>query len=77
MGLEYFTPGEIQNVDDLCYDCDDCYMYGGDHSKRSLWRPNCPEYIEAQKHVDAVRRYADKKAAVARSKFILIGGTKR
>lgn len=72
---KYFTPGEVKAVEDLCYDCDDCYLYGGDHSKRAKWRPDCPGYMEAQKYTDAARKYADKRAAVARSKFVVLKGS--
>lgn len=71
---KYFTPGEVQDVNDICFFCDECYLYDGDHSKRSRWRPDCPGYIEARKYTVAARKYADNRAAVARSKFVVLKG---
>ena len=34
----YFTPGEIKDVEDVCYCCDECKWFDGDYAKRSQWR---------------------------------------
>lgn len=37
----YITLGEIKNVEDICYCCDECRHYDGDCTKRSRWRQKC------------------------------------
>ena len=35
----YFTPGEVKNVEDICFCCDECKWFDGDWlGKRSQWR---------------------------------------
>ncbi|WP_455581186.1 hypothetical protein [Dysosmobacter sp.] len=65
----YFTPGEIQDVEQICYTCDECRWWDGDHRKRSQWRDTCPGYMEPIK-------YADMRARAARSKFTVLPGGK-
>ena len=66
----YFTPGEIQDVEEVCYACDECRHYDGDHQKRSQWRPECgkhrfpAKYIEEQRK--AVEREAQRRRAAGR-----------
>ena len=31
----YFTPGEVQDVEEICYVCDECKHYDGAFRKRS------------------------------------------
>lgn len=45
----FITIGE---VDEVCFTCDDCKHWGGDYSKRSMWRQDCPNYLEPQKFAD-------------------------
>lgn len=74
----YFTPGEVQDVADICYCCDECKHYDGDHNKRSQWRPECEKrklpckYIEMQRIMAAKR--AEKDAEARRRCFTVIKG---
>ena len=34
----YLTPGEVENVEDICYFCDECRGFDGDYRKRSNYR---------------------------------------
>jgi hypothetical protein len=67
LGLAYFTPGEIQNVEDICYTCDECTHWSGDWRRRSQWREECPGYVEPKKLTEA-------HALCARQKFTVIDG---
>lgn len=77
----YFTPGELQNVDDICYCCDECKHYDGDYTKKSQWRPECEKrklprkYIEVQERAEACRkRREDRRAEAVRATFTVIKG---
>lgn len=77
----YFTPVEVQNVEDICFCCDECKHYDGDYTKRSQWRPDClkrklPEkYIEVQRRAEECRRKReDQRAEIARASFLVITG---
>lgn len=37
----YLTPGEVGNVEDICYFCDECRGFDGDYRKRSNYRTEC------------------------------------
>lgn len=62
--LEYGTllQGEVQDVDEVCFTCDECRHWGGDHNKRSQWRKECPKHKYPQKYIEA-KAEADKKGA--------------
>lgn len=77
----YFTPGELQNVEDICYCCDECRRYDGDYTKKSQWRPECEKrklprkYIEVQERAEARRkRREDRRAEAVRATFTVIKG---
>ena len=77
----YFTPGELQNVEDICYCCDECKHYDGDYTKKSQWRPECEKrklprkYIEVQERAEACRkRREDRRAEAVRATFTVIKG---
>lgn len=77
----YMTPGEIQDIEDICYCCDECKHYDGDFSKRSQWRQDCPKrklpekYIEVQRRAEECRRKREEQRALyARSHFRVIAG---
>lgn len=67
LDLQCFTPGEIQDVEDICYCCDECRNYDGDTRKRSLWRPEC----EKRK---IPRKYEEQMANARRRRFVVIKG---
>lgn len=46
----YFTPGEIKDVEDVCYCCDECKWFDGDYTKRSQWRKSCEKFRLPAKH---------------------------
>lgn len=76
----YFTPGEIQDVEDVCYCCDECRHYDGDRNKRSQRREECGKrklprrYIE--EHQRRAKERAERAAETRRKNFVVIrGGT--
>jgi hypothetical protein len=62
---EYVTIGE---VDDCCFNCDECREFDGDHRKRWRFRQECEEFIEAQKYTEA------RAAAMRRNLQVIKGG---
>lgn len=57
----YLTPGEVGNVEDICYFCDECRGFDGDYRKRSNYRTECsrqrfPKKYLAQEELIAQRR---------------------
>ncbi len=66
----YFTPGEIEDISEVCYTCDECKYFDGDyHRKRSMWREKCEGYREPIKYIEA-------RAAVRRRCLQVIQGGK-
>ena len=76
----WFTPGEVGDVERVCYICDDCWWYDGAAGKSRRTRLDCPGYQAAQKYVESKRcaedRRAEKEARAARSRFTVIRGGK-
>lgn len=72
--LQYFTPGE---VDACCFNCDDCIDSGGrgrgSYPYTGRWKGECPDFLEAQKHVEMRAKREDARAKAARGNFVLIG----
>ena len=66
----YFTLGEVTDVEQVCYTCDECKWFDGDHSKRSQWRGECEGFMEAQKYTQA-------RADALRRNFRVIQGGKQ
>ena len=64
LDLRYRTPSEI---DEYCWTCDECKHYGGDHTKRSQWRTECPKFQEPAKRTEHL-------AEMARRKMKVVGG---
>lgn len=62
----YFTPGEIADISEVCYTCDECRSYDGDTRKRDMWRGECGEYREAAKHIEARARAMRRQIRVIR-----------
>ena len=60
------TPGEITDPEMICFTCDECRWFDGDHSKRDRWRYECEGYQEARKHseLEALARRASFKVIV-------------
>lgn len=42
----YVTIGE---VDEVCFNCDDCVQYGSAHAKKDLWKGECKHYLKPAK----------------------------
>ena len=71
----YFTPGEIKNVEDICFCCDECKWFDGDWlGKRSQWREECPRFHEPIKRTEMKRFTAEKIARQKRALFQVIKG---
>lgn len=74
----YMTPGEVQDIKDICFCCDECKYYDGDYSKHSQWRPECGKqklpcrYVEMQRKVAAER--SGRVAEARRRNFEIIEG---
>ena len=66
----YVTIGEIKAAEQICFTCDECRHYDGDHRKRSQWRGECEGYIEAKKYTEAC-------IEARRRRFKIIKGGKR
>ncbi len=62
LGSEFFTPGEIKSVSDLCYNCDDCESIGNPN----LYKRGCPRFKEAVKSIESRTAAARKKIKVIR-----------
>lgn len=65
--VEYVTIGE---VDECCFNCDDCREFDGDWRKSWRFRPECEKFIEARKYTEA------RAAAMRRSFRVIKGGGK-
>lgn len=72
----YFTPGEIENIEDVCYGCDECKWYDGDYQKRSQWRETCEKFRLPAKYLEQIKASAEHAAAKRRKKFEVIEGGK-
>lgn len=76
----YFTPGEIEDVEDVCYCCDECKWFDGDYTKRSQWRKSCEKFRLPAKY-KAQKEYLEQKrsrvAVMRREAFTVIEGGKQ
>lgn len=71
----YMTPGEVQNVDDLCFCCDECKHFDGDFiRKKSQYRAECEKYRLPKKYLEAVATASEREAKRHRAMFRLIAG---
>ena len=76
----YFTPGEIKDVEDVCYCCDECKWFDGDYTKRSQWRKSCEKFRLPAKYKEHLEQMKQKEARVAvkrRMAFTVIKGGKK
>ncbi len=64
----YFTPGEIGDVSEVCYTCDECKYFDGDLRKRSMWRGECDGHREPIKYIES------RAAAMRRCLRVIRGG---
>ena len=62
LGIWDFTPGEVQDAAEICFCCDECKNYDGDHQKRSQWRESCDKQKLSEKYIRR-KREADARAA--------------
>lgn len=72
----YFTPGEIEDIEDVCYGCDECKWYDGDYQKRSQWRETCEKFRLPAKYLEQIKVSAERAATKRRKKFEVIEGGK-
>lgn len=71
----YFTPGEIESVEDICFACDECKWFDGNwERKRSQWRAECPRFREPIKRTEMMRIVSDRRAQKFRNSFVVIKG---
>ena len=69
----YMTPGEIQNVEDVCYCCDECKYYDGDFiRKRSQYRSECEKYRTPKKYQEVIDAASEREARRRRAMFHVI-----
>lgn len=76
----YFTPGEIEDVEDVCYCCDECKWFDGDYTKRSQWRKSCEKFRLPAKYKEYLEQVKQKEARAAvkrRMAFTVIKGWKK
>lgn len=67
---EYFTAGELEDIDTMCYICeDDCWEYDHAIGKRSRRRHECKNYIQAQKYTQLRKENNEKVAERRRKNF--------
>lgn len=65
----YFTLGEIEDVSEACYTCDECRHFDSDPCKRSMWRRECDGHREPIKYIEA-------RATAMRQRLRVIQGGK-
>lgn len=66
----YFTAGELEDIDTVCYVCeDDCWEYDHAAGKRLRRRRECKNYIQAQKYTQLRKENNAKVAEIRRKKF--------
>ncbi|WP_417092995.1 hypothetical protein [Intestinimonas timonensis] len=73
------TPGEVQDVEDICYCCDECKHYDGDIKKRSQWRQDCQKRKLPKKYLEMKKIAEQRRARAAetrRRNFQIIKGGK-
>lgn len=74
----YFAPGEVENIEDICYCCDECKHYTGNWEDGSKWRAECEKYREPIKRQQKMAALEERRAQIARENIrILNGGEKR
>lgn len=73
-----FTPGEVDDSEEVCFTCDECKHWGGDITKRSQWRKDCPKHKYPKKYIEAKakadRKNAERLAQKCRKAFKVING---
>ena len=71
----YMTPDEVQNVDDLCFCCDECKHFDGDFiRKRSQYRAECEKYRPPKKYQEQITAASEREAKRRRAMFRVIAG---
>lgn len=76
----YFTPGEIKDVEDVCYCCDECKWFDGDYTKRSQWRKSCEKFrlpAKYKEHLEQMKQKEARAAVKRRMAFTVIKGGKK
>ena len=67
---QYFTAGELENIETVCYVCeDDCWEYDHAAGKRTRRRHECKDYIQAQKYTQFRKENNARVAERRRNKF--------
>lgn len=73
----YLTPGEVENVEDVCYCCDECKWFDGDYRKRSQWRKSCEKFRLPAKYKEHLKQKRAHVAVMRREAFTVIEGGKQ
>lgn len=69
----YFTPGEVKNVEDICFCCDECKWFDGDWlGKRSQWREECPRFHEPIKRTEIFQSTRPSRGATSDKRQFVI-----
>lgn len=70
----YFTPGEVQDVEEICYVCDECKHYDGDFRKRSRWKPACSKHRLPRKYNVQIQKAAELEAQRRKASLKIVKG---
>lgn len=73
---QYIAAGEIKDISEICYCCDECEWYDGDFRKPIRWRKECSRFREPIKRTEAKRLTAERIAQRKRALFRVIEGGK-
>lgn len=66
----YFTAGELEDIDMMCYICEDeCWEYDHADGKKVRRKHECKNYIQAQKFAQFRKKNNAKVAETRRKKF--------
>ena len=70
----YFSPGEVQDVEEICYVCDECKHYDGDFRKRCRWKPACSKHRLPRKYNVQIQKAAELEAQRRRASLQIVKG---
>lgn len=76
LGSQYITAGEVQNVEDICWCCDECSWYDGDIHKRSQKHFECEKHRYPKKYIQMRKMHEEMKAERRRRCFRVLDGNK-
>lgn len=70
----YFTPGEVEDVEDICYCCDECKFYDADYKKQSKQVKECDRFRYPQKYIENLKLCEERKAQRKRKTLKIMEG---